>query len=202
MLSGLWPERAGVRVGCSCVCGCQGQGCLTQASVLGTSGFSRLAQHTCPLAGASAAVLRVGQPSACIVQKFWESGGSRVLGGSILSPGQLRALVQAAAVKLAYGSAEHTLYVFQAKAAAPSPGNHPVPTSCVHPLTSPACPWCYPRPPQQEKGGLSHLASKPPMECSVRLETWASCSPSPASPLISSVTFGSCPDLIGRSGEF
>lgn len=75
-----------------------------------------------------------------------------MLGGSILSTGQLRALVQAAAVKSASSSAACPLYVCQGKAAALSPGNHPVPISCVHPLTCPACPWCYPHPPQQEKG--------------------------------------------------
>lgn len=58
-----------------------------------------------------------------------------MLGGSNLSPGRLRTLVQAAAVKLAHGSAGRTLCVCRAKAAASCP--RPWEPPCLHFLCPP-----------------------------------------------------------------
>lgn len=176
---GLGPARVGVRVG-------RRPGQCAQAL--------RLLRAQ---AGASAPVVRSGSRSPHATEKLCESGGNGVPGGSVSSAGQLRALLRAAAVKSACGFTGRRSRLRQAEAAAPGPGNHPVPVSCVRPFTCPPCPWCRPPRAQQEKGTSQPSGLRPSVQRGVRRETWASCTPTPASPPVSSVAFGGCPTSLG-----
>ena len=131
-------------------------------------------------------------------EKSWEAGGKRVLGGSVLSTGQLRG--QQLSSRLPVLLRVHCMSA-RAKQLSQALGTtlSPFPVSTPSPaLLVPGVTHTHH---SRRKEVLSHLASKPSKKCHVRLEIRPRAQ-SPASPPISSVTFSSCPDLVGRSGEF